>query len=229
MNPARDATGSVLPEFAGVGRRAPSITAGSTGFEGCWVPGRASEDYRAYNAGKLIKAGTDIVFQVHYTPNGKPVTDQPQIGFTIAKTPPQRQYVTLQIFAPQDADSFAIPPNDPNWESPNAEATFRMDADLVWMSPHMHVRGKDMTYTLVHPGGRTETILSVPRYDFNWQLAYELAEPLRVPKGTDIVVGQRSLRQLDQQQVQSRSQPHRLLRRDELGRDDARVLQCGGG
>ena len=184
----RDDTGSVLPAAAGVGRRDPSITAGSTGFEGCYVPGRASEDYRMYNAGKLIRAGTDIVFQVHYTPNGKAVTDRPQIGFTISKTPPQRQYVTLQIFAPSEADVFAIPPNDPNWKSPDAGATFRRDADLVWMSPHMHVRGKDMTYQLIYPGGRTETILSVPRYDFNWQLGYELAEPLRVPKGTDLIV-----------------------------------------
>jgi hypothetical protein len=187
-NLPRDDSGSALPEAAGVGIRSSSITAGSTGFEGCYVPGRATEDYRPYNAGKLIKAGTAIVFQVHYTPNGTAVTDRPQIGFTLAKTPPARQYVTLEIFAPSDAKSFAIPPHNPNWQSPNAEATFRMDADLVWMSPHMHVRGKDMTYRLVYPGGKTETILSVPRYDFNWQLGYELAEPMRVPRGTHIVV-----------------------------------------
>jgi hypothetical protein len=188
QNIPRDSSGSALPEAAGVGRRAASITAGSTGFEGCYVPGRAAEDYRPYNAGKLIKAGTDIVFQIHYTPIGTAVTDRPRIGFTVSKTPPARQYVTLQIFAPDDADIFAIPPNHPNWKSPDAEATFRMDADLVWMSPHMHVRGKDMTYQLIYPDGRTETILSVPRYDFNWQLGYELAEPLKVPQGTDIVV-----------------------------------------
>jgi hypothetical protein len=184
----RDETGNVLPEAAGVGRRDPSITAGSTGFEGCYVPGRASEDYRRYNSGKLIKAGTDIVFQVHYTPNGKAVTDRPRIGFTVSNTPPQRQYVTLQIFAPGEPDVFAIPPNDPNWKSPNAEATFRRDADLVWMSPHMHVRGKDMKYELIYADGRTETILSVPRYHFDWQLAYELEEPIRAPAGTDLIV-----------------------------------------
>jgi len=188
VNQPRDETGNILPAAAGVARRPASITAGSNGIEGCYVPGRASEDYRRYNAGKLIPAGTDIVFQVHYTPNGTAVTDRPRIGFTVAKTPPERRYVTLQIAPPSDANSFAIPPNHPNWESPRAEATFRMDADLIWMSPHMHVRGKDMTYQLVHPGGRTETVLSVPRYDFNWQLGYELAEPVRVAKGTDIVV-----------------------------------------
>lgn len=184
----RDETGSVLPAAAGVGLRDESITAGSTGFEGCYVPGRTLEDYRRYNAGKLIKAGTDIVFQVHYTPNGKAVTDRPQIGFTVAKTRPQRQYVTLQIAAPSEADVFAIPPGDPNWKSPDADATFRRNVDLVWMSPHMHVRGKDTTYELIYPDGRTETILRVPRYDFNWQLGYEPAEPLKVPAGTHIVV-----------------------------------------
>jgi hypothetical protein len=184
----RDENGSALPAAAGVGRRAPSITAGSTGFEGCYVPGRASEDYRPFNAGKLIKAGTAIVFEVHYTPNGAAVTDRPRIGFTVSRTPPERRYVTLEIAAPSDAEVFAIPPNHPNWKSPNAEATFRMDAELVWMSPHMHVRGKDMTYQLIYPGGRMETILSVPRYDFNWQLGYEPAEPLKVPRGAHLVV-----------------------------------------
>jgi hypothetical protein len=188
LNPRRDETGHVLPEAAGVARRPASITAGSNGIEGCYVPGRASEDYRAYNAGKLIKAGTDIVFQVHYTPNGAAVTDRPRIGFTTAKTPPQRRYATLQIAAPSDAKVFAIPPNHPNWESPSAGAKFRIDADLVWMSPHMHVRGKDMTYQLFHLDGTKHTVLSVPRYDFNWQLGYKLAEPLRVVKGTDLVV-----------------------------------------
>jgi hypothetical protein len=188
VNQPRDATGNNLPEAAGVGRRPASITAGSNGIEGCYVPGRASEDYRPYNAGKLIKAGTAIVFQVHYTPIGAAVTDRPRIGFTVTKTQPEFQYVTLQISAPSDAKSFAIPPNDPNWESPSAGTTFRMDADLVRMSPHMHLRGKDMAYQLVHPDGKTETILSVPRYDSNWQLGYELAQPLKVVKGTDLVV-----------------------------------------
>jgi hypothetical protein len=188
LNQPRDETGNILPAAAGVGRRPVSITAGSNGIEGCYVPGRASEDYRPYNAGKLIRAGTDIVFQVHYTPNGTAVTDRPRIGFTVSRRPPERRYATLQIAAPSDPKIFAIPPNDGNWESPVAEATFRMDADLVWMSPHMHLRGKDMTYQLVHPGGKTETILSVPRYDSNWQLGYELTEPLKVLKGTDLVV-----------------------------------------
>jgi len=83
---------------------------------------------------------------------------------------------------------FAIPPNDPNWSSPPAQATFMADAELVWMMPHMHLRGKDMTYVLEYPDGHKETVLNVPRYDFNWQLGYSLARPIKVPKGTKLVV-----------------------------------------
>src|SRR5205085_10991600 len=151
----RDETGSAIPAAAGVNGRgggpAASATAGSNGIEGCYVPGQRSQDYRIYKAAKLFKAGTDIVFQVHYTPNGKDTTDRPQIGFTLAKEPPQRTYVSIGFSSPSDAKSFAIPPNDGNWESPPAEATFLQDAELVWMSPHMHVRGKDMTYRFTYP------------------------------------------------------------------------------
>jgi len=186
----RDETGSALPASAGVNGKGipPSITAGTNGIEGCYVPGQRTQDYRVHNAAKLFKAGTDIVFQVHYTPNGKDVTDRPRIGFTVAREPVQRTYVSFGMSSPSDAKSFAIPPNDGNWESPPAEATFLEDAELVWMFPHMHVRGKDMTYRFVYPDGRTETILNVPRYDFNWQLGYDLATPIKVPKGTKLTV-----------------------------------------
>src|SRR5262249_40072644 len=137
---------------------------------------------------KLINADTDLVFQVHYTPNGHEVTDRPRVGFTVVKEPPRRRYVYASVDAPSDAHNFAIPPNNPNWESPIAEAMFDEDAELVWMSPHMHVRGKDVSYRLAYPDGRIETVLSVSRYDFNWQLGYELAKPIRVPKGTRLLV-----------------------------------------
>jgi hypothetical protein len=186
----RDEKGRALASAAGLnGRGIPkSITEGSNGIEGCYVPGQRSQDYRSYGAAKLIKAGTDIVFQLHYTPNGKDLVDQPRIGFTVAKTEPQRVYMSFGISAPSDAKTFAIPPNTDNWESPRAEATFTEDVELVWMFPHMHVRGKEMTYRLIYPDGKTETVLSVPRYDFNWQLGYDLAQPIKVPKGTRLVV-----------------------------------------
>ena len=186
----RDEQGRALASAAGVnGRGIPeSVTAGTNGIEGCYVPGQRTQDYRLHGAAKLLRAGTDIVFQVHYTPNGTEVTDRPRIGFTVAKTAPEHVYVSFGMSAPSDAKNFAIPPNEANWNSPPAVATFDEDVQLVYMFPHMHVRGKDMTYRLIYPDGRTETILSVPRYDFNWQLAYDLATPIRVPKGTKLEV-----------------------------------------
>jgi hypothetical protein len=152
------------------------------------VPGHTFDDYRLYDAAKLIPAGSDFVFAMHYTPNGKQLTDLPRIGFTVAKTVPKREHITFATSSPTDAKSFAIPPNDPNWKSPDMQGVFQQNAELVWMSPHMHVRGKDMIYTLVFPGGRLETVLSVPRYDFNWQIGYALAEPIRMPKSTRMIV-----------------------------------------
>jgi hypothetical protein len=186
----RDEKGIAPAEAAGVnGRDLPkSLLEGTSGVEGCYVPGQYTQDYRLFHAAKLIKAGSDMVFQLHYTPNGKEVVDHPRLGFTVAKAPAERTYVTIGTSAPSDAKHFAIPPNNPNWESPPMEAEFLADAELVNMFPHMHVRGKDMTYQLTYPNGETETILSVPRYDFNWQLGYDVAQPIKIPKGTRIKV-----------------------------------------
>lgn len=154
--------------------------------EDCYLPGNPVADYREFGAAKLVRAGSDITLNLHYTPNGTAVTDDVQIGFTIAQDPPQKQYVSLSTTAPTDPRVFAIPPNDPNWKSPAAEVTFAQDCELVYMMPHMHVRGKDMTYTLIYPDGRKEIVLSVPHYDFNWQLGYETR--VKVPKGTKLHV-----------------------------------------
>jgi hypothetical protein len=186
----RDELGNAEASAAGINGRGipPEVTKGTTGIEGCYVPGQEAQDYRIHNAAKMLRAGTDILFQMHYTPNGKEVVDHPRIGLTVAKEEPQQRYVSFGISSPNDAKSFAIPPNNPNWESPPAIAEFTSDADLVYMFPHMHVRGKDMTYTLTYPDGKTETILSVPHYDFNWQLPYYVAQPIHIPKGTRLTV-----------------------------------------
>ena len=166
-------------------RRRAAADPGESG--GCYVPGVGAFDYRPFGAARLIPANTDMIFSLHYTPNGKEVKTRTEVGFTIAKEAPARRYVYLATSAPPDADHFAIPPNDPNWLSPPAEATFAEDAELIWMMPHMHVRGKDMTYKLIYPDGKEQVILSVPNYDFNWQLGYVVEKPIHVPKGTKLV------------------------------------------
>lgn len=184
IDKARDEDGAALPDKGPTfGNRA----GGSRSMaEDCYLPGMLAADYRGFGAAKLVPAGSDLTLNLHYTPNGTAVTDHVKVGFTIAKQAPNRRYVSLSSSAPMDPKQFAIPPNTANWQSPPADVTFARDAELVFMMPHMHVRGKDMTYTLVYPDGRKEVVLNVPHYDFNWQLGYNTS--IKVPKGTKLHV-----------------------------------------
>ena len=96
----------------------------ASGNDGCYVPGKSFEDYRVFNAAKLIPAGSDVRVQIHYTPSGKESVDRPKSASRLPRQPPQRIYVTSGMSAPGDRKVFAIPPNHPNWLSPPAEATF---------------------------------------------------------------------------------------------------------
>jgi hypothetical protein len=84
-------------------------------------------------------------------------------------------------------NSFVIPPGHPNYEV-TAQRTMDKVSYLSSVYPHMHVRGKEMTYKLICPDGREETVLHVPQCDFNWQTSYRLAEPKFMPKGTTLKV-----------------------------------------
>ncbi len=130
---------------------------------------------------RLVKAGSDVVFQLHYTANGKAGQDQTKVGFNFAKEPPKERILT-QAAANQ---KFVIPAGDPNYEV-HSSAELGHDAKIVSLLPHMHLRGKDFEYRLVYPTGETQKILAVPRYDFGWQLSYDLGSGLVVPKGTRI-------------------------------------------
>ena len=148
-----------------------------------YAPGLQAQrfDLPIAETAKLIPAGSDLVFQLHYTTNGKPGTDKTKVGLTVAAQPPKYRHVTANA----TTMDFVIPPNDPNYETHSA-VTFNEDARLVWLMPHMHVRGKDFLYKAVYPTGETDTLLNVPKYDFNWQIGYEEATPLVLPKGTRI-------------------------------------------
>jgi len=163
-----------------------SVLAGTNGIEECYEPGRGAADFRPYNAAKLIPAGTDIAVNVHYTPNGKAISANFEIGFTVAKEPPKRKYLALSASAPQDHEHFAIPANNSDWQAPPVDIEFIKDVELVGLMPHMHVRGKAASFQLTYPDGRTEMILNVPKYDFNWQIWYDTS--MRIPKGTKMHV-----------------------------------------
>ncbi len=152
----------------------------------CYVPGRALSDFRPFGAALMIPAGSDVSWTIHYTPNGTELTDRPEVGFTVPKEEPKR--LLIESFGGTNPAKFAIPPNDGNYAPAPAEVTFLVDAELVWMSPHMHLRGKDMNYKLIFPDGKEQVVLNVPHYDFNWQLGYDLAQPIKVPKGSKLIV-----------------------------------------
>ncbi|MBI1792424.1 MAG: thiol-disulfide isomerase [Acidobacteria bacterium] len=145
-----------------------------------YAPGMAPMELKPGQA-KLVKAGSDLVLQMHYTAGGKAVTDRSRIGLTFAKEPP-----TERIFTANATNSkFVIPAGAPAHEV-TSQVTLQEEARLVDLMPHMHLRGKDFEYRLVYPTGETQTILRVPRYDFNWQLFYYLDRQLVLPKGTRI-------------------------------------------
>ena len=130
---------------------------------------------------KRIPAGSELIFEMHYTPTGKVRIDQSSLGIVFAKQPPKYRAVTMAVANPK----FKIPPG-----ASHAEVTSQETADkdllMIGLLPHMHLRGKDFRYTAKYPDGREEVLLSVPRYDFAWQSYYWLAEPKPIPKGTVI-------------------------------------------
>jgi mono/diheme cytochrome c family protein len=132
---------------------------------------------------RLLRGNSDIVLQIHYTTNGSAATDRTVVGVIYAKEPPEKVPVGGMALNAR----FAIPPNDGNHEV-RAVQTIVKDTLLTSLTPHMHVRGKDMIYIAHYPDGTSETLLSVPKYDFNWQLTYVLAQPKLIPAGTKMEV-----------------------------------------
>jgi peroxiredoxin len=137
---------------------------------------------RHFEKGMAIKAaaGSKLVFQCHYTPNGKQQDDRSYVGFVYADP----KEVTHEVVGGACGDlGFKIPPEVSDYKVV-ARKKFLKDVTLVGMNPHMHLRGKSFRYELELPDGSTETLLDVPRYDFNWQLWYLLKEPRLIPKGS---------------------------------------------
>jgi hypothetical protein len=126
----------------------------------------------------LVKAGTVLTFQIHYTTTGKAASDKTSMGFIFAKQPPAIEMRTNAMLNPR----FMIPAGADN-HPVEAGVEFVEDITLYSIVPHTHLRGKSWKHTLTYPDGREEVLLAVPNYDFNWQTQYIFAEPLRIPKG----------------------------------------------
>ena len=145
-----------------------------------YAPGQPPEMLPPGQA-KLIKAGSDLVLEIHYTPNGTASTDRSKFGLVFAKEPPKERVLTLSA----TNGTFKIPPGAPDYRV-DSEFEVGTDVKLASLHPHMHGRGKDFEYRVVYPSGETETLLRVPHYNWHWQLWYNLSKPVVLPKGTKI-------------------------------------------
>jgi hypothetical protein len=142
------------------------------------APGTNAQIFPAGHAMR-IKAGSVLTFQVHYTANGKATKDRTSIGFVFSKEPPQHEVHSSSFSNP----SFVIPAGDSNHRVDSA-IEFLQDVRILAIFPHTHVRGKSWEYRVTNPDGRSEMVLSVPKYDFNWQTYYEFTKALMAPRGT---------------------------------------------
>jgi hypothetical protein len=145
-----------------------------------YTPGN-SYDQWPEGIAKRIKAGSDLVLQMHYTANGAATQVSTRIGIVFAKEPPKHAVLSLQM----SNDRFVIPPGDSDYRA-QVSGTLPNDALLISMFPHMHLRGKGFEYLITEPNGHVETLLKVSNYDFQWQLNYRLAEPRFIKGGTHL-------------------------------------------
>ena len=159
----------------------------SAGFRGigwltAYVPGQRIEKLEPGMA-RRIPAGSKLVFQMHYTPNGSPQEDLTRIGLWFEEDENVTEEVVTDIAINQ---SLKIPPHAADHQE-EVVANVRESGRLIAIVPHMHVRGKAFRVALQNKQDKPRPLLSVPQYDFNWQTTYHLEEPLRVSAGSKIV------------------------------------------
>jgi hypothetical protein len=145
-----------------------------------YTPGNSFDEWKPGIA-KRIKAGSDLVLQMHYTATATAVKDRTRVGIVFAKEPPKQAVLSLQM----SNDRFIIPPGDSDYRV-QVSGTLPNDALLISMFPHMHLRGKGFEYLITGPNGHVETLLKVDDYDFQWQLNYRLAVPRLIKAGTHL-------------------------------------------
>jgi len=133
---------------------------------------------------RLVKAGSDIVFQVHYTTNGKPALDRSRIGLVFARKAPVERVKTVRI---QNGVPIKIPAGESNYQL-ESRVVVEHEFKVISLQPHMHFRGRFFEYSVQYPTGEAEVLLRVPKYEFHWQQTYYLAEPRLLPKGTILTV-----------------------------------------
>ena len=208
-----DADGKQVPPSVPMGKKATS--GDGTPLAGAdkiisYVPGRGYERYPDGYA-KRVPAGKYVRWVMHYNPTGQPETDRSKLGLWWAKGPVRQEVLNLQAGDPVPGSGgrglYFAQGKEVLYESddttgrrgktpviPPYVADFKMmgitpvnePITLYALTPHMHLRGKSMKWWVTYPDGREEVILDVPNFDFNWQIQYELATPLKIPAGSKI-------------------------------------------
>src|SRR5262249_25242284 len=135
---------------------------------------------------KKVPAGARLLFQMHYTPNGKDYRDQSSVGLLFTKDPPTHRVFTKPILNGNVLSRQVRLPAGVEDHKIERDFVFKRAGYIVGFMPHMHLRGKSFRYEAIYPDGKSEVLLSVPRYNFNWQSVYRFEEPKAVPKGTKI-------------------------------------------
>ena len=183
--------------------RDSNVLGGSTKLI-CFVPGRGFEQFHT-GVAKRVPGKQFLQWSLHYNATGQPETDRSRIGIWLAKSQVTHEMLSRTIGSPLPTmpdrtlpvvvngeqvprrEVPVIPPFADNWAI-TMQTDVAEPITFYAISPHMHLRGKDMRFRLVWPDGRDEILLDVPRYDFNWQTEFELIEPLRIPAGSRLIV-----------------------------------------
>jgi hypothetical protein len=169
-----------VPPVNNSGQRFLNTQGGGNDILTIYTPGMVPDMWKPGQA-KQIKAGSDIVFQMHYTANGTAGPDQTKIGLVLAEGPPAERIITVGAIN----NRFAIPPGEANY---SAEAQFPAMNEMTVLSlfPHLHLRGKGFQYDIVRASGESETVLKLKSWDLNWQLSYKLEKPIKLQAGDKV-------------------------------------------
>ena len=178
----RDVVHHVIVQVHEKGADARDREEGAGGYWAIYVPGNGANIYPQGFARK-IPAGARVSFQIHYTPSGKAKKERLRMGLVFAKSPPQYEVRTVAVANPK----IAIPAGASHHvETKTQRVPF--DMPVTSFMAHMHIRGKAFKYEVTHADGKTETLLDIPRYDFNWQLRYDYKQPKLIPRGSTVKI-----------------------------------------
>jgi len=160
-----------------------NVSAEGNDILGKFNPGLGAQTFDVNGSAKFVPKGSDLIFEMHYTASGKPATDVSTLGLVLAKNAPTTRYY---LAGAPVALNLVIPPGEPNAEIVGEVTVGADNVRLVYVQPHLHVRGKAYELRLIYPTGESQTVYK-GKFDFNWQQGFTFDKPIVMPKGTRIV------------------------------------------